>query len=71
MSKVVNAYSGITIVRKDVKVKKLKTLPLGLIPRRIHLYRRMTDIKQAMERYVEAGKEIPQEWIEEYNELID
>jgi hypothetical protein len=45
--------------------------PLGLMPRHIHDEKRITAIKAAIERYSEANKAIPIEWITEYNELIE
>lgn len=44
--------------------------PLGLMPRYIHDEKRITAIKAAIERYSEAHKAIPIEWITEYNELV-
>lgn len=43
--------------------------PLGLVPRHIREQKRITEIKEAIERYIEAGYAIPVEWITEYNEL--
>lgn len=43
--------------------------PLGLKPKGIHDYYRKSDILAAMTRYVEAGKCIPDEWIDELKEL--
>jgi len=53
----------------DVKVTVVKP-PLGLIPKNIHRYQRRIAIIEAMDRYLQANKEIPIEWLEEYNELI-
>lgn len=39
--------------------------PLGLMPRRIWDEKRRMDITEAMLRYSEVGKKIPDEWIEE------
>lgn len=39
--------------------------PLGLIPHRVWVQRRILDILQAMSRYLEADQKIPQEWIDE------
>jgi hypothetical protein len=39
------------------------------MPRFIWEERRMTAISEAMARYIAAYKAIPQEWIDEYNEL--
>ena len=49
--------------------------PLGLIPAYIYweniLKSRINDIDQAMCRYMEAEKVIPQEWTEERNNLLE
>jgi len=44
--------------------------PLGLIPQRLHNKKRVQDIDNAICRYIEARKIIPEEWIVERNELI-
>jgi hypothetical protein len=43
--------------------------PLGIMPRYLHDESRMIEIYSAVSRYYHAGKAIPVEWIEEYNEL--
>jgi hypothetical protein len=50
-------------------VYKTSVPPVGLMPRFIWEERRMTAISEAMARYIAAYKAIPQEWIDEYNEL--
>lgn len=44
--------------------------PIGITPRFIHEEKRIHDIYDAIQRYLDAKKEIPLKWIEEYNELI-
>ena len=44
--------------------------PLGIKPKFIHDEQRREELKQAINRYFEANKPIPMEWIEEYNELV-
>lgn len=44
--------------------------PLGLIPRQIVEELRLSEVIEAIYRYLEVGKKIPLEWIEEYNDLI-
>lgn len=44
--------------------------PLGLTPRFIRDEQRVDDIVAAIERFITARKEIPNEWLEEYNELV-
>jgi len=46
------------------------TVPLGLLPRNIHRWSRINDISDAIGKYLQCQKEIPIEWIVEYNELI-
>jgi hypothetical protein len=36
--------------------------PLGLMPRRQWLWHRVRDIVTAMQRYIDAGKDIPTDW---------
>lgn len=48
-----------------------KKSPLGILPRRIHDSKRLDGLKAAIIRYVNAECEINQEWIEEYNELVN
>ena len=45
--------------------------PLGLVPHSVFLLGRLEEIFQAIERYYEASMQIPIEWIEEYNLLIE
>lgn len=47
----------------------MKKPPLGLTPRVIHDEHRLAQIHAAIARYDQANKEIPQEWLEEKNEL--
>jgi len=44
--------------------------PLGIIPKYIWQSQRVNAIWDAIDRYRAVNKEIPIEWIEEYNELI-
>lgn len=44
--------------------------PIGLKPKFYHNYSRYNDIMKAIIRYINSQKEIPVEWIEEYNELL-
>lgn len=43
--------------------------PIGLTPRSSHIRSRVLDIVNAMSRYNEVGKKIPDEWFEELIEL--
>jgi uncharacterized FlaG/YvyC family protein len=44
--------------------------PIGLKPRFIHNEQRIHEIVEAMNRYIQVNKQIPIEWIDEYNELV-
>lgn len=46
-----------------------KLVPIGIEPKRIHRTKRLIELSKAIERYIKAGLGIPEEWIEEYNEL--
>lgn len=48
---------------------KCEKPPLGLVPAKTFYALRLQDINQAIERYVEFGKDIPFEWIREQREL--
>jgi hypothetical protein len=43
--------------------------PIGLKPQHIHEQDRMKDIMDAMQRYGDATKPIPANWVREYNEI--
>ena len=45
--------------------------PLGAIPRFIVEERRINDLKDAFVRFMDANYPIPQEFIDEYNELVN
>lgn len=44
--------------------------PIGLMPKFLWDSERLADIISAINRYLQAEKEIPLEWINEYNDLI-
>ena len=46
-----------------------KLPPVGLQPRVLFYEDRLKDIKEAIERRLEAGYPIPVDWVIEYNEL--
>jgi hypothetical protein len=52
-------------------INKQTKPPLGLMPHSVFLLRRLEEIFQAIERYYEASMQIPIEWIQEYNLLIE
>jgi len=43
----------------------IKPEPVGLIKHTLWMQTRLVDIKQAIERYTEAGRDIPEVWVEE------
>lgn len=47
-----------------------KKPPLGLMPRRFWLEKRLDDVLEATRRYYAENKSIPSEWVEEINELL-
>lgn len=52
-------------------ITKNKKPPLGVTPRDRWDRKRQVDLAAAMQRYLEAGKKIPKEWLDEYNEISD
>lgn len=54
----------------DIEESPVKKPPLGVMPRELWNEKRRTEIEEAVGRYIESGKPIPAEWIEEYNELV-
>lgn len=45
--------------------------PLGVTPKNIWDMQRIENLKGAIDRYCNANREIPIEWIEEYNSLVN
>lgn len=45
--------------------------PLGVMPRYIADGIRAGEISEAIKRYLDRGKAIPNEWIDEYNEICN
>lgn len=45
--------------------------PLGLVPKLVRQKERYYEVCGAIARYYDAGKKIPIEWVEEYNELVE
>lgn len=62
-------YPEVFTADPDRTVKKKP--PLGIMPRWIWERKRCREIAEAICRYTYAGKSIPAEWIEEYNELVE
>lgn len=51
--------------------KQIVKPPLGLKPKFVNRLERLNEIRGAIVRYYDAEMQIPIEWIEEYNELIE
>ena len=49
---------------------KCEKPPLGVMPKYIWDKKRLSDLASAIQRYIDAEKAIPKEWVGEYNELI-
>lgn len=45
--------------------------PIGLKPKFVNRIERIQEIKEVTVRYLNANRELPIEWVEEYNELIE
>ncbi|MCG7345336.1 hypothetical protein MHZ92_14445 [Sporosarcina sp. ACRSL] len=45
--------------------------PIGVMPRMIWDEKREDDLARAIERYIADRRQVPPEWITEYNELIE
>lgn len=55
----------------ELDVSQSKKPPLGVMPRDIWNHKRWTELSEAMQRYLEAGKPVPKEWMDEYIELCE
>ena len=45
--------------------------PIGLYPRFLHDEKRLDDVTQAIQRYMNAHETVPAEWWDECNELVE
>lgn len=50
--------------------KKCTKPPIGVIPKQLHDLYKVSELKNAIKRYIDAGFAIPIEWVEEYNLLL-
>lgn len=48
----------------------MNRLPIGILPHFIWVEERLKDIREAIKRYVVADEPIPEEWINEYVDLL-
>lgn len=60
---------GICDIEETIKTENKP--PLGVTPRDRWDRKRQDDLAAAMQRYLKAGKKIPKEWLDEYNEISD
>jgi len=56
---------------KDATDSKAEKPPLGLMPASLFYEDRANQIIEAMNRYIQAGKAIPLEWVKEYNAIVE
>lgn len=50
----------------------MKSRPqLGIMPKEIWEHRRLIDLAECIERHIVHQEPIQEEWVQEYNELID
>jgi hypothetical protein len=49
-------------------MKQIKP-PIGIMPKYLHQEQRRRELKEAIERYLDAGLVVNEDWIKEYNEL--
>ncbi len=61
-------HMGIDLVINKDKTNTSKP-PLGIEPRELHDEARQHELISAIYRYINANKEIPIQWIEEYNNI--
>jgi hypothetical protein len=61
---------GSTLI-SDAKSGNVSSKPqLGVIPRKFHEENRITALTEAINRYLSDGKLLPEEWVDELNELL-
>lgn len=71
---IVSAYMSTGLITPNDERDLLDSIttekpPIGIMPRGIWILQRANDLGEAIIRYCDSGKVIPQEWIDEYNEL--
>lgn len=47
-----------------------KKPPIGIVPKSLHDFKRISEIVNAIERYAEAEMPVPKEWVEELKQLL-
>lgn len=67
-----NALNDFLIYKtKKINSENKQSPPVGLKPKFINRLERLNYVKGEMTRYFNSGLEVPIEWVEEYNELIN
>jgi len=59
------------LVLKEDNMERPVKPPLGIIPKDMWKKQRLRELRDAVDRYLEANQRVPIEWIEEYNELLE
>ena len=59
------------LVLKEDNMERPVKLPLGVIPKNMWKKQRLKELRDVIDRYLEANQRVPIEWIEEYNELLE
>ena len=58
-------FAGCTVIKKP---------PLGLLPRKLaeslRREQRRAAVRAAIDRYMDSGEIVPEEWLTEYNDLV-
>ena len=60
-----------TLNLKEDNMERPVNPPLGIIPKNMWKKQRLKELRDAIDRYLEANQRVPVEWIEEYNELLE
>lgn len=45
--------------------------PIGIMPREVWLEKRLEELRSAIKRYIEAGYYVKEDWVKEYNSLLE
>jgi len=55
---------------QEIQRVKYNKPPIGLVTHDVWIAQRIEDIISAMNRYIQDNREVPIEWLNEYNKLI-
>jgi hypothetical protein len=56
-------------INKEIPIENKP--PLGIIPSSLYFESRIKELKNAIKRYLDSDNEVNQEWIIEYNAIIN